>query len=401
MPGGLSFVEAASVPSVFLTAYYGLFDLARLQPGERVLVHAAAGGVGMAAVQLARHLGAEVFATASPSKWGALRALGLDDAHIASSRTLEFEQRFRAATGGKGVDVVLDSLAREFVDASLRLLRPAGRFIEMGKTDIRDAAEVAAQHAGVMYRAFDLIEAGFERLQQMSLELKGMFERGALHALPVSTWDVRRAPEAFRCMAQARHVGKIVLTVPQPLSSHGTVLITGGTGTLGALVAQHLVTQHGVRHLLLCSRTGRADALQQQLEALGASVRMAACDVSQRAEVAALLASIPSEHPLSAVFHTAAVLDDGVLSAQSAERIDRAFAAKLDGAFHLHELTRELELEAFVLFSSVAGLLGGPGQSNYAAANTFLDALAQHRRAQGLTATSLAWGYWAERSGLT
>ena len=139
VPDGWSFVQAASVPIAFLTAYYGLVDLAGLREGERVLVHAAAGGVGMAAVQLARHLGAEVFATASEGKWGVLRGLGLDDAHIASSRTVEFGERFLEGTGGRGVDVVLNSLAGEFVDASLGLLAGGGRFIEMGKTDVRDA----------------------------------------------------------------------------------------------------------------------------------------------------------------------------------------------------------------------------------------------------------------------
>ena len=179
-----------SVPMVFLTAYYGLMDLGRVQAGESVLVHAAAGGVGMAAVQLARHLGAEVFATASAGKWETLRAMGLDDAHIASSRALDFEQEFLAATGGRGVDVVLDSLAGEFVDASLRLLPRGGRFVEMGKTDVRDAEEVAADHPGVRYRAFDLMEAGPERIQEMLTEILALFGRGVLRPLPVTAWDV-------------------------------------------------------------------------------------------------------------------------------------------------------------------------------------------------------------------
>jgi acyl transferase domain-containing protein/D-arabinose 1-dehydrogenase-like Zn-dependent alcohol dehydrogenase/acyl carrier protein len=400
IPTCLSFVQAASVPTVYLTAIYGLVDLARLRAGERVLVHAAAGGVGIAAVQLARHLGAEVFATASPAKWDTLRALGIPDDHIASSRTLEFEQRFRAVTGGEGVDVVLDSLSGDFVDASLRLLKRGGRFLEMGRTDVRDAAAVEAEY-GVSYRAYLLGEASFDRLQEMLRQSKEFFECGAFSPQPVTTWDIRRAPEAFRYMAQAKHVGKLVLTFPQLLSPEGTVLITGGTGTLGGLVAERLVTEHGARHLLLCSRSGRADALQAQLQTLGASVTVAACDVSQRAEVEALLASIPAQHPLTAVIHTAATLDDGVVEAQSPERIDRVFGAKLDGAWHLHELTRELDLQAFVMFSSVAGVLGAPGQSNYAAANAFLDALAQYRRAQGLPAVSLAWGYWEQRSALT
>ena len=178
-------------------------------------------------------------------------------------------------------------------------------------------------------------------------------------------------------------------------------MITGGTGTLGGLVARHLVARHGVRHLLLCSRGGGAEALQQELTAAGACVRVAACDVSDRGALSELLAGIDAEHPLTAVIHMAGVIDDGVFDAMGAERIDKVFAPKVDAAWHLHELTRERELAAFVLFSSTSGVLGAAGQANYAAANTFVDALAHHRCAQGLPACALAWGYWAQRSGMT
>ena len=257
MPADWSFVQAAAVPIVFMTAYYGLRDLAGLEGGESLLIHSAAGGVGMAALQLARHLDVEVFATASPAKASVLAELGLDPEHIGSSRDLEFEQKFLDATDGRGVDVVLNSLTREFIDASLGLLPRGGRFIEMGKTDVRDAGEIADEHAGVRYRAFDLYEAGPRRIQQMLRELLGLFERGVLTHSPITTWDVRHGVEAFRFMREARHVGKIVLTVPQPLNPEGTVLITGGTGGLGALVARHLASEHGARHLLLASRRGR------------------------------------------------------------------------------------------------------------------------------------------------
>ncbi len=216
------------MPIAFSTAYYGLFDLAGLDAGERVLIHAGAGGVGMAAIQLARHRGAEVFATAHPSKWEALRALGLDEDHIASSRTLEFEEKFLEVTDGEGLDVVLDSLAREFVDASLELLPRGGRFLEMGKTDIRDPGQVAAEHPGVQYRAFDLIEAGPERIGEILNELLLLFHRGVLSHAPIAAWGIQRAPEAMRFLSQARHIGKLVLTIPQSLDPEGTVLITGG-----------------------------------------------------------------------------------------------------------------------------------------------------------------------------
>nr|WP_230423479.1 type I polyketide synthase [Streptomyces radicis] len=405
LPDGWSFASGAATPSAFLTAFFGLVELGGLRAGERVLVHAAAGGVGMAAVRLARQLGAEVFGTASEGKWDALRELGLDDDHIASSRTLDFEEKFRRVTGGAGMDVVLDSLAGEFVDASLRLLPRGGRFLEMGKTDIRDAERVAHDHPGVAYQAYDLKSAGPERVERMLAVVMGLFHEGVIEPLPTTEWDVRRAPEAFRFMSQARHTGKIVLRMPPTLDPDGTVLLTGGTGTLGAHVARHLVTRHGVRHLLLASRRGPAApgaaALIDELTELGARVAVAACDTGDREAVATLLGGIDEAHPLTAVVHAAGLLDDAVIGTMTDEQLSRVLRSKVDAAWHLHELTRGHDLAAFVLFSSAAGVIGGPGQGNYAAANAFLDALAARRRAEGLPAQSLAWGLWAEGSGMT
>ncbi|MGW1077838.1 SDR family NAD(P)-dependent oxidoreductase, partial [Streptomyces sp. NPDC002537] len=192
---------------------------------------------------------------------------------------------------------------------------------------------------------------------------------------------------------------------PAPLATDGTVLITGGTGTLGGLLARHLVAEHGVRNLLLTSRRGlEADGaaeLVQELTAAGAAVDIVACDAADRDALASLLADIPAEHPLTAVIHAAGALDDGLIPALTPDRLERALRPKADAAVNLHELTRDLDLSAFVLFSSMAGTLGNPGQANYAAANAFLDALARHRRSAGLPALSLIWGYWARTSELT
>ena len=405
VPRGWSFAQAATVPVVFLTAWYGLAVLGRVAPGEKVLVHAGAGGTGMAAVQVARYLGAEVFATASPAKWDVLRALGIPADHIANSRTTEFEAEFLAATGGDGMDVVLDSLAGEFVDASLRLLPRGGRFLEMGKTDRRDPRQVARDHPGVDYTAFDLESLDHDLLREMLTELAGLFERGTLQVLPATAWPMSRAVSVFRHMSQARHTGKLVLTLPRALDPAGTVLVTGGTGTLGGLVVRHLVAEHGARNLLLTSRRGPdgdgvADLVAELTDA-GAHVRVAACDLADCDAVAELLASVPAEHPLTAVVHAAGVVDDSVVKSMSAAQLDAVLRPKVDAAWHLHELTRDEDLSAFVLYSSIAGTVGSPGQANYAAANAFLDALARHRHRLGLPAVSIAWGLWTRTSGMT
>src|SRR5580693_6124317 len=364
MPSDWSYAEAAAISAVFTTAYYAFVHLADVKPGQRVLVHAGAGGVGMAAVQLARHLGLEVFATASRGKWDTLRAMGFDEDHISDSRSLEFEDKFRAVVGDRGMDVVLDSLAGEFVDASLRLVAPGGVFLEMGK----------------------------------------LFDDAALRPLPATAFDVRRAPAALRYLSQARHTGKVVLTMPDAWAA-GTVVITGGTGMAGSALARHVVANRGVRQLMLLSRRGAeapgAAELVAELSAAGAQVSVMGCDAADREALAKVLADIPVHYPLSAVIHAAGVLDDAVVTSLTPERLDAVLRAKVDAAWNLHELTRDLDVSAFVLFSSMGGLVGSSGQANYAAANSFLDALAVHRRAQGLPAISLGWGLWDQASDMT
>ncbi|QLL09756.1 type I polyketide synthase [Mycobacterium vicinigordonae] len=404
VPAGWSLEQAAGVPVAFLTAWYGLSVLGKARAGERVLVHAATGGVGMAAVQLARLWGCEVFATASRGKWDSLRAMGFDDDHIGDSRSLEFETSFRAGAAGAGIDLILNSLAGEFIDASLRLLAPGGRFIEMGKTDLRNPHLLAEQ--GIHYRAFDLIEAGADKIAQMLAELMTLMHSDALTPLPVQTFDLGAARQAYRFVSQARHTGKVVLTLQSNTGlADGTVLITGGTGMAGAALARHLVSRHRVPHVLLVSRAGEhaqgISELTLELRKAGAQVSVAAADVADRDTVADVLTRIPKSFPLKAVIHAAGVLDDGLIESLTPDRMDKVLRAKVDGAWNLHELTQKLQLSAFVVFSSMAGILGTPGQGNYAAANGFLDALVTRRRSAGLPGVSIAWGLWAEASAMT
>ncbi len=397
VPKALSMVEAATIPVVFLTAHYALHDLANLQAGEHILVHAAAGGVGMAAVQIATQIGAKILATASPSKWSVVRAMGVE--HVASSRNIEFAEAFRDVSAGRGVDVVLNALTGEFVDAGLSLLRAGGRFLEMGKTDIQPSETIAHNHPGVTYRAFDLWEAGPERIREMLAAIVAGFESGALHPLPVRCFPIQEAQAAFRFMAQARHIGKIALFAApaQTGFSRGTVLVTGGLGALGLRVARWLWERYRIANLVLVGRSGPTEETSAEIERLrseGAVVTIARVDVSDAPAVRAFMNSIPQDRPLRGIIHAAGVLDDGIIAEQTPDRFVRVFGPKVQGAWNLYEATRHEPLAFFVFFSSVAGIFGNAGQSSYAAANAFLDGLAAQIRAAGIFASSLAWGPW-------
>jgi acyl transferase domain-containing protein/NAD(P)-dependent dehydrogenase (short-subunit alcohol dehydrogenase family)/aryl carrier-like protein len=402
-PPSLTFVEAATIPVTFLTAEYALVHLGRLKAGDRVLIHAATGGVGMAATQIARRIGAEIFGTAgSPAKRDLARRLGVH--HTSDSRSLSFAPDVRRDSVGEGVDVVLNSLAADFIPESLRLLRSGGRFIEIGKTGIWDAKTVGEQFPGVEYFPLYLgeIAASDPKLVRAMLQrIVDDMAAGVLTPLPATIYPFERSEAAFRFMGQGRHVGKIVITqrLRPEIRSDATYLVTGGLGGLGLACARFLADE-GARSLVLAGRrrpTGDAKALIEEMERRGVTVTVASIDVSREEDVAGLVEQIAKTlPPLRGVLHAAGVVDDGVISEQSLGRFERVMAPKVDGTWHLHTRTRHLQIDFFVLFSSGAALLGSPGQSNYAAANAFMDSLAFVREAEGRPALSVNWGSWAD-----
>ncbi|WP_041233336.1 type I polyketide synthase [Cylindrospermum stagnale] len=396
-PSEISFEEAATIPVTFLTAYYGLVKCAQIGSTDRVLIHNAAGGVGQAALQLAKLKGAEVFATASPPKWDFLKSLGVK--HIYNSRNLDFAEQVMTATNGKGVNVILNSLTGKFIDQSFDVLAQGGRFVEIGKFGIWDEQKLQASRSDVAYFPFDLGEMDGAEISAMFLELMTMFREGKLKPLPSKVFPITEFVNAFRYMQQAKHIGKVVLSFQNPencsVRPDSSYLIAGGLGALGLKVAEWLVEQ-GAKHLVLTGRSSVKQAANEaikKLEQAGAKISVINADISNREDVKKILTECPNLH---GIVHTAGVLDDGLLKEQTPTRFKKVMAPKVQGAWNLHVLTQGVPLDFFVCFSSAASLLGNAGQSNYAAANAFLDGLADYRRSQGLPSLSINWGPWGE-----
>ena len=392
-PDELSFEQAAAQTVAYLTSDYCLNEFAHIRKGERVLIHAAAGGVGLAAVHLCQRAGAEIFATAgSDQKREYLRNLGIE--HVLDSRSLDFRNQIIG-----GVDVVLNSLAGEAIDAGLDLLRPNGRFIELGKTDIREAGAIERRWPGIQYIVADLTVLFEERspwIREHLTALLNEIARGDLPALPSAVYEERETKQAFRHMAAAKHIGRLVIRSAVVDFAGGAHLITGGLRGIGLRLAEWLVEQ-GARDLVLAGRqqpSGEALAVIRQMEISGAKVRVVQGDVAEFASAQRMVAEAGAS--LRGVWHCAGVIDDGALAEQYWERFARVMNPKVEGSWNLHVLTRELRPEFFVLFSSWASVAGSRGQANYSAANAFLDGLAMHRRTEGLSALCVDWGAWGE-----
>ena len=403
-PPELPTAALATMPEVFVTAALS-FELTGLEAGDRVLIHAGAGGVGLAAIQLAQAAGAEVFATASAPKRAYLRSLGVK--HVFDSRQTAFGKEILEVTGGTGVNVVVNSLTGEgFIEASLSCLAKGGRFVELARRDILSAEEMAEVRPDVAYSILELDVLKVQEPARPGAALRRVMRRleaGELKPLIHTMWPMSETRSAMAFMRGARHIGKIILTAP-PLRAGGlrqdrTYLVTGGLGGIGCAVARWLA-DHGARTIVLNGRRDPDPEAGETISALrdrGVEVRVELADLTDPAAVDAMFERIDSElPPLVGVIHSVGALADGAVGNQSWERFEGVVRPKALGAWHLHRATEHRDLDMFVLFSSVAGVLGNPGQSNHASANAFLDQLAAHRRALGLPGQAIAWGAWSE-----
>ncbi|BBO56847.1 type I polyketide synthase [Cobetia sp. AM6] len=448
VPHGVSLEAAATIPTTFFTVYYALKHLARLEEGEKVLIHGAAGGVGIAALQIAEWLGAEVFATVgSPAKRDFLALMGIDNVYDSRSHgfaedilaDLAARQQRDPSVDARGVDVVLNSLAGEAIAQNLRVLKPFGRFCELGKRDFYENTPMGLRpfRNNLSYFGIDsdqLMKECPGLTTRLFREMMALFEDGTLAPLPYTTFDASQVVEAFRYMQQARQIGKVVVTqrsLTAPLSEARTVseastpadlsgelsldpagsyLVTGGLGGFGLRSAEWLAAM-GARELILLGRSGAASeeakAGVARLEAQGVRVHALACDVADEAALSKVFARFAKFHeaskndaseakdaiaPLKGIIHAAAVIDDALIRHLDAERIQRVMTPKLEGARLLDRLSGEHALDFFVLYSSATTLFGNPGQSVYVAANHWLEGLAANRRARGLPATCARWG---------
>lgn len=407
VPRNLTLAQAAGQPAAYLTAMFGLERVADLKPGQRVLIHAGAGGVGMAAMNIARGRGAQIFATAgSPAKRALLKKMG---AVLAlDSRSLTFAGEIMAATDGKGVDVVLNSLSGDFIGASIGVVAKGGCFLELGKRGIWPAKQVAETRPDIRYRVYDLGEelaADHGLARAMMQDLAARLESSDLDPLPIRAFRHDKVRDAFRMMSQGRHTGKLVVEIPQPdtaksiVRRDGTYLVTGGLGALGLKTARWLAASGAGRIVLVGRHAPNERALADiaACQALGAVVEVVAADVGDQEAMAGVLAGIPaSERPLRGVVHAAGVLDDGVVAQQTLARFGKVRRGKASGAHILHKLTAGLPLDFFIMYSAAGLVLGPAGQAPYAAANAELDAVAHARRSVGLPALSVAWGLWRD-----
>ncbi len=411
-PDTMSFVEAATLPTVFLTSHYAICELARMEKGESILIHAGTGGVGQAAIQIALHLGLTIFSTAgSPEKRQLLKDMGVH--HVLDSRTLKFADEIMEITGGEGVDAVLNSLAGDFIPKNFSVLKTFGRYMEIGKVDVYGNSKIGLEplRNNVSFFVIDLaqhLQSKPAYIARMFCDLEAKFYDGSYVPLPLKSFPITGVVDAFRYMAAGKHVGKNVLDfdlpeipIGQPTEEghrfrpDGTYLITGGAGGFGLELTEWM-SRNGARHFALMSRSGPNEESLLKIEALrssGVQIIDARGDVTSRSDVERVVGEIQkSKAPLIGVIHGAMVLDDEFILELDDERFDRVLLPKMLGAWNLHAATLNIPLEHFISFSSFSAVIGAVKQSNYNAGNVFLDQLSHHRRSLGLPALTFNWG---------
>ncbi len=422
-PKDWSFEEATTIPTTFFTVYYALKHLAQIEAGEKILIHGAAGGVGIAAIQYARYCGAEIFATAgSDEKRDFVRLLGAD--HVMDSRSLAFADEIMEITNGSGIDIVLNSLAGEAITRNLSVLKPFGRFLELGKRDFYENSKVGLRpfRNNISYFGIDADQLLIERPELANRLFKEMmkhFDNGSLRPMPYRAFPATRIEDAFRYMQQSRQIGKVVVSfengnsiptnviLPLPRKDKGLVcksnasyLVTGGLSGFGLKTACWLVDK-GARSLVLVSRSAKIDKeskeILESLKEKSVKIYTRACDVSDATALSKLIAEIQREiPPLKGVVHAAMVLEDGLIRNMTQQQLLKVMQPKVLGGWNLHKATSDIDLDFFVLYSSATTYVGNPGQANYVAANSYLESLATYRKSLGLPASYVAWGAIAD-----
>ena len=433
LPPELTEAAAATIPITFLTAAYALESLAHIKPGERVLIHAGTGGVGQAAIQIAQGAGAEVFATASQGKWQILKDLGVQ--HIFDSRSTAFEAAIQELTQGQGVDVVLNSLRGEFTDASLRLLPPGGRFLEIGITDLRTPEQIEQIAPGIAYFPIDLMDLYRDQrpiLQTLLQELMARFAQQELKPLPYQLYPANAVETAFRTMQQAKHTGKVVIDLqespvvkgeeeeiifrahqswiprlehypqknikPFPIDPHASYIVVGGLGGLGLIMIEDLI-KRGASKIFVCGRgspSAQFEAAIQKLQKGEVRIETAQIDVLNLNDVNQWFQRIMVLAPIKGILFLAGQLQDGMIANLQWPAFKEVLSAKTIGLSNVDQASRESHLDFFIAFSSLTAITGSPGQSNYVAGNSFVDGLMKLRRSLGLPGNSINWGPWKE-----
>ena len=412
-PDNFSIHETATIPTAFLTAYYALVTLGKMKKGDKVLIHAAAGGVGIAAINLANIIGAEVYATASHAKWPLLKSLGVK--HIYNSRTLEFSDQILKETSGEGVDLILNSFIGEYIAKNVDVLKPNGRFVEIGEREILTAEQVKSFGKPFSYYPFTLFEISRDHPEQitgMFNEMAPLWKSRSFTGIPFQLFQAKQIKNAFRMMQQGLHKGKLVVSLEdeksvstkKEINNASAILITGGMGGIGWACAQWLAST-SVKHIFLMGRNPLNAEIENKIQSLaknGKHIEYFSGDVAKLQDVENIIQKIADKDiRLNGILHTAGIMKNALIANETQDDVKSVLAAKVSGTWNLHQATQHLNLDFFACFSSMTSLVGAAGAASYAAGNKFIDNLVSYRKSLGLCAQAINWCAWEEVGMLT